>query len=68
MRKRARRINNISQMLAKEAYKSYAGKKDYKRALEIYSILSSYECIPRDISNYSKNMISKLGKKIKENR
>lgn len=67
MIKRAKRINKISTELAKEAYKSYTGKKDYKRALEIYTILATYICIPNNISNYSKNMINRLGNKIKEN-
>ena len=44
------------------------GKKDYKRALEIYSMLATYECIPKNISNYSKNMMSRLGKKIEDNK
>ena len=47
-------------MLAEEAYKAYTGKKDYKRA--------TYECIPKNISNYSKNMMSRLGKKIEDNK
>ena len=68
MKKRAERINEISVMLAEEAYKSYTGKKDYKRALEIYSMLATYECIPKNISNYSKNMMSRLGKKIEDNK
>ena len=63
----AKRINELSVKLAEEAYKAYTGKKDYKRALEIYSMLATYECIPKNISNYSKNMMSRLGKKIKEN-
>lgn len=66
MVKRAKRINEISKELAKEAYKAYTGKKNYKRALEIYNILATYMCIPSDISNYSKSMMSMLGKKIKE--
>lgn len=68
LRKRAKKINQISQELAKEAYKSYAGKKDYKRALEIYALLSSYICIPKNISDYSKSMMVRLGKKIEERR
>lgn len=67
MIKRAKKINNISTELAKEAYKAYTGKKDYKRAIEIYTILSTYNCIPNNISNYSKNMMNMLCKKIKEN-
>ncbi len=68
MIKRAKRINELSVKLAEEAYKAYTGKKKItKRALEIYSMLATYECIPKNISNYSKNMMSRLGKKIKEN-
>lgn len=66
MRRRAERINEISRNLAEEAYKSYAGKRDYKRALEIYSLLAESKCVPKEISNFSKNMISRLGKKIED--
>ncbi len=68
LRERSKRINKISQELSKEAYKSYAGKKDYKRALEIYALLSSYNCIPKNISDYSKSMMLHLSKKIEERR
>ena len=67
MIKRAKRINKVSTELAREAYKSYTGKKDYKRALQIYSMLATYSCIPKNISNYSKNMMHRLGKKIEKN-
>lgn len=66
MEKRAQRINEISKELAEEAYKSYAGKKDYKRALEIYALLAESKCVPKEISNFSKNMIGRLGKKIED--
>ena len=66
MEDRARRINKISKELAEEAYKAYTGKKDYKRALEIYSLLAYSKCVPRDISNFSKNMLARLGKKIED--
>ena len=66
MKKRAKRINDISKNLAEEAYKAYTGKKDYKRALEIYSLLSTSKCIPKEISNFSKNMLERLGKKIED--
>ena len=66
MKKRAKRINEISKNLAEEAYKAYTGKKDYKRALEIYSLLSTSKCIPKEISNFSKNMLERLGKKIED--
>lgn len=67
MIKRHEQIIKVSKGLAKEAFKAYSGKKDYKRALEIYSILATYKCIPEEISNFSKNMLSKLSKKIGEN-
>lgn len=66
MEKRAQRINEISKELAEEAYKSYAGKRDYKRALEIYTLLAESKCVPKEISNFSKNMIGRLGKKIED--
>ena len=37
-----------------------------KRALEIYSLLSTSKCIPKEISNFSKNMLERLGKKIED--
>ena len=52
--------------MTEEAYKAYTGKKDYKRALEIYSLLAESKCVPKDISNFSKNMLSRLGKKIQD--
>ena len=66
MKRRFKRINEISKNLAEEAYKAYTGKKDYKRALEIYSLLSTSKCIPEEISNFSKNMLERLGKKIED--
>lgn len=67
MKRRYERIKIASKKLAEEAFKSYAGKKDYKRAIELYTMLSTYICIPQDISNFSKNMMSKLSKKIEDN-
>lgn len=67
LRRRYEQISSASKDLAEEAFKSYAGKRDYKRAIEIYSILSTYTCIPKDISDFSKNMLSRLSKKIEEN-
>ena len=52
--------------LAQEAFRAYSGKKDYKRALEFYCILAEYKCIPKNISNFSKNMIARLSKKIED--
>ena len=66
MKRRFKRINEISKNLAEEAYKAYTGKKDYKRALEIYSLLSTSKCILKEISNFSKNMLERLGKKIED--
>ena len=66
MKRRFKRIDEISKNLAEEAYKAYTGKKDYKRALEIYSLLSTSKCIPKEISNFSKNMLERLGKKIED--
>ena len=66
MKRRFKRINEISKNLAEEAYKAYTGKKDYKRALEMYSLLSTSKCIPKEISNFSKNMLERLGKKIED--
>ncbi|MGL5346186.1 MAG: hypothetical protein ACRDA3_02445 [Peptostreptococcaceae bacterium] len=67
MRKRYNQISIASKDLAEEAFKAYAGKKDYKRAIEIYGILATYQCIPSDISSFSKKMLSRLSKKIEEN-
>ena len=67
MRRRYKKISTASKTLAEEAFKAYSGKKDYKRAIEIYSILATYNCIPSDISDFSKNMLSRLSKKIEEN-
>ena len=66
MKRRFKRINEISKNLAEEAYKADTGKKDYKRALEIYSLWSTSKCIPKEISNFSKNMLERLGKKIED--
>lgn len=67
MIRRHEQIVKASKELAEEAFKAYAGKRDYKRALEIYSILATYKCIPEDISNFSKNMLGRLNKKIEDN-
>lgn len=66
MRQRYERINQICIELSQEAFKSYAGKKDYKRALELYTILATYNCIPRDISNFANSTLSRLSKKIED--
>lgn len=67
MIRRYEQINKSSKALAEEAFKSYTGKKDYKRAIEIYSILATYTCIPQDIATFSKNMLGRLSKKIEAN-
>ena len=67
MRRRNERINKACKDLSEEAFKSYTGKRDYKRALEIYSLLATSNCVPSEISNFSKNMLGRLNKKIEEN-
>ena len=67
MKRRYERISKICKDLSEEAFKSYAGKRDYKRALEIYSLLATSDCVPSDISNFSKNMLGRLNKKIEQN-
>lgn len=66
MERRAKRINEICKNLAEEAYKAYAGKRDYKRALELYCLLAESKCVPKEISNFSKNMMGRLSKKIQD--
>ena len=66
MERRAKRINEISKDLAEEAYKAYTGKRDYKRALEIYCLLAESKCVPKEISNFSKSMMGRLSKKIED--
>lgn len=67
MRRRYETISKVCKDLSEQAFKSYSGKRDYKRALEIYTLLATYNCVPRDISNFSKNMLGRLNKKIEEN-
>jgi transcription initiation factor IIE alpha subunit len=67
LKRRYENISKASKQLSEEAYKAYTGKKDYKRAIEIYSILAESNCVPDDISNFAKNMLSRLSKKIEEN-
>lgn len=67
LRRRYERINKVCKDLSEEAFKAYAGKRDYKRALEIYTLLATCDCVPRDISNFSNNMLARLNKKIEEN-
>ena len=66
MRRRYKKICSASKVLAEEAFKAYTGKKDYKRAIEIYCLLSESVCVPKDISNFSKNMLGRLSKQIEE--
>ena len=67
MKRRYNQISKACKDLSQEAFKAYAGKRDYKRALEIYSMLAMYQCVPSDISNFAKNMLGRLNKKIEEN-
>lgn len=67
MQRRYERISIASNKLSQEAYKAYTGKKDYKRAIEIYILLAEFKCVPDDISNFAKNMMGRLSKKIDEN-
>ncbi|QJA08084.1 hypothetical protein HF520_03605 [Romboutsia sp. CE17] len=67
MKRRFDRISIASKELSQEAYKAYTGKRDYKRAIEIYVLLAESMCVPDDISNFSKNMMGRLSKKIDEN-
>jgi transcription initiation factor IIE alpha subunit len=67
VQRRFEKINTLAKDLAEEAFKAYSGKRDYKRAIEIYCILAEYICIPEDISNFSKNMLGNLSKKIEDN-
>lgn len=67
MKKRFEQINLASKGLVEQAFKAYSGKKDYKRAIEIYYLLSQSICVPKDIGNFSKNMLGRLSKKIEEN-
>ncbi len=64
MQRRRERINKISDDLVKEAYRAYTGKKDYKRALQIYTLLATSQCVPGGISRFSKNMMARLSRKI----
>lgn len=67
MRRRYERMQIISKGLAEEAFKSYTGKKDYKRAIHCYTILSTSIGVPEDIARFSKNMLARLNKKFEEN-
>lgn len=66
MKRRYDRISKISNDLAEQAFKSYAGKRDYRRALDLYALLAQSQCVPKDISVFSKNMLARLGKKIED--
>ena len=67
LKRRYENISKASKELAEEAYKAYTGKKDYKRAIGIYALLAESNCVPDDISNFAKNMLGRLSKKIEEN-
>ncbi|MGL5328472.1 MAG: hypothetical protein ACRDD7_04325 [Peptostreptococcaceae bacterium] len=67
MKRRFERITLVSKDLSKEAFKAYSGKKDYKRAIQLYALLAESLCVPDDISNFAKSMMIRLSKKIEEN-
>ena len=67
MKRRYERMQKICKDLSEEGFKAYAGKKDYKRAIECYTILSTSIGVPNDIAKFSKNMLARLNKKIEEN-
>ncbi len=67
MKRRYERMQKICKDLSEEAFKAYTGKKDYKRAIECYTILSTSIGVPNDIAKFSKNMLARLNKKIEEN-
>ena len=68
MKRRYERMQTISRNLAEEAFKSYAGKKDYKRAIHCYKLLATTIGVPQDIANFSKIMLARLNKKIEGNK
>lgn len=67
MRKRYERMQIICKDLSEEAFKSYSGKKDYKRAIHCYTVLATSMGVPEDIASFAKNMLARLNKKIEEN-
>lgn len=68
MQRRYDRMETACKNLAEEAFKAYAGKKDYKRALEIYSMLAITKGVPADIAKFSQNMLGRLNKKIEDSK
>ncbi len=66
MQRRYNRMETACKGLAEEAFKAYAGKKDYKRALEIYTMLSITKGVPNDIAKFAQNMLGRLNKKIED--
>lgn len=67
MKRRYERMKKACKGLSEEAFKSYTGKKDYKRAIQCYTILATSLGVPEDTAKFSKNMLSRLNKKIEEN-
>lgn len=67
MRRRYERMQIICKDLSEEAFKSYAGKKDYKRAIHYYTVLATSMGVPADIASFANNMLARLNKKIEEN-
>ncbi|AUN13920.1 hypothetical protein JGS6364_10421 [[Clostridium] sordellii] len=66
MNRRYERLKLACKSLSEEAFKAYAGKKDYKRAIECYTILATSLGVPNDIAKFSQNMLARLNKKIEE--
>ncbi len=64
---RFERFKLIGKELSEEAFKAYTGKKDYKRAIILYSLLAENLCIPNDVKALAKNMLFRLNKKFEEN-
>jgi hypothetical protein len=60
-------MKNVCKDLSEEAFKAYTGKRDYKRAIECYTLLATSLGVPEDIAKFSKNMLARLNKKIEEN-
>ena len=68
MQRRHDRIELACKDLAEEAFKAYTGKKDYKRALEIYTVLATSTGVPEDIARFSQNMLGRRSKKIEDSK
>ena len=67
MRRRYERMKVISKELSEEAFKAYAGKRDYKRAIQCYTLLATSLGVPEDTAKFAKNMLARLNKKLEDN-